>query len=237
MKRLFLGLAAVLAALTVAAVPAYADAPSGMTEIRVSGSGSVTMQPDVANVSASVETNAPNAGEAVSQNNTIYDRVLTALEKVGVSRSDVTLSAYNVNYNPKPHVMPPNPDGERYGYTVSRSFNVKVRNIGKTGQATDACTTSGATSIGGISFGLADPSAARAEATRKAVADARANADALAAASHLRIASLKSIELGGGGEVAPQPMMRMAAAAAPTQFDQSNVSVSVSVSATYLAQP
>ena len=236
MTRLFFGLPALLAAFAVAVIPAHADTPTGMTEIRVSGNGSVTMQPDVANVSASVETNAPNAADAVSQNNVIYDRVVAALEKIGIARSDVTLAAYYVNYNPKPHVMPPNPDGERYGYTVSRSFNVKVRDIAKTGRATDACTSSGATSIGGVSFGLADPSTARAEATRKAVADARTNADALAAASRLRIVSIKSVEL-GGGEVAPQPMMRMAAAAAPTQFDQSNVNVSVSVTATFLAQP
>lgn len=233
MKRLLVSL---FVALAVCAGPARADTPAGTTEIRVSGNGSVTMQPDVANVGATVETNAPNAGDAVSRNNVIYDRIVTALEKAGVARSDVTLSGYYVNYNPKPHVVPPNPDGERYGYTVSRSFNVKVRNIADAGRVTDACTNSGATAISGVSFGLADPTVARAEATRKAVADARVNADALAAASHLRILSIKSIEL-GGGEVAPQPMMRMAAMAAPTQFDQSNVSVSVSVTATFLAQP
>lgn len=235
MKNTYL-LSCLLAVLALAAAPALADTPAGTTEIRVSGTGSVTLQPDVANVTAAIETNAPNAGDAVSRNNTLYDRVVAALEKTGVARSDVTLVGYNVNYNPKPHVVPVNPDGERYGYTVSRTFNVKVRDIGKTGRVADACTSSGATSISDVSFGLANPDAARSEATRKAVADARANADALAAASNLRIVAIKTVEL-GGGSVAPQPMMRMAAASAPTQFDQSNVSVTVSVSATFLAQP
>jgi hypothetical protein len=169
-------------------------------------------------------------------NNAAYDRIVAALEKAGVARTDVTLSSYNVNYNPKPHVLPPNAGGERYGYTASREFNVKVRDIAKAGRVADACTSSGATSINGVTFGLADSSGPRAEATRKAVDDARTNAEALAAAAHLRIVSIKSVELQGSG-VNPQPLMRMAAANAPTQFDQSNVNVAVSVSVTFLAQP
>lgn len=236
MKRTVLAL---LVALSVAAAPARAVDPfEGKTEIRVSGNGSVTLPPDVANVSATVETNAPNAGDAVSHNNAIYDRIVAALERIGIARNDITLSYYNVSYNPKPHVLPPHPDGERYGYTVSRGFSVKVREIAKAGRASDACTSAGATSIDGVSFGLADSSVARAAATRKAVDDARANADALAAAAHLHIVAIKSIDLGGGGTVAPVPMMRMAAAnAAPTQFDQSNVNVTVSVTVTYAAGP
>lgn len=233
MKRFFLCL---LGALAFVCAPASANTTTGTTEIRVSGTGSITMAPDVANVVASVETNAPTAGEAVSRNNAIYDRIVAAVTKAGVARSDVTLASYTMNYNPKPRIAPPNPDNERYGYTVSRSFAVKVRDIANAGRIADACSSSGATSINDVSFGLADPSAARTEATGKAVADARANAETLAAAAHLRILSIKSVSLGGGGEVMPQPMMRMAANA-PTQFDQSNVSVSVTVSATFLAQP
>ncbi len=234
MKRRLLGF---LVAFSMTAAPVFAaDQFNGKTEITVAGNGAVTLPPDVANVSASVNTNAANAGEAVSRNNAIYDRIVVALGKVGVARADVTLSYYNVNYNPKPQIMPPHPDGERYGYTVSRGFNVKVRDLTKAGRVTDACTSSGATSIGGVSFGLADSSGARAAATKKAVDDARISADALAAAAHLRIVAIKSIDLGGGGAVSPQPMMRMAAAA-PTQLDQSNVSVSVSVSVTFVAEP
>ncbi len=234
MKRLLLCL---LGALALASAPAGADTPAGTSEIRVSGTGSVTMQPDVANVVAAIETNASGAGEAVAQNNATYDRIVAAVVKAGVARTDVTLVSYNMSYNPRPRIAAPNPGGgERYGYTVMRTFGVKVRDIGNAGRVADACSGSGATSINDVSFGLADPSAARTQATSKAVADARANAETLATAAHLRIVSIKSVELGGGGGVEPQPMMRMAANA-PTQFDQSNVSVSVTVSATFLAQP
>ena len=178
------------------------------------------------------------AEEAVSQNNQIYERVVAALEKLGVARGDVTLAYYNVNYNPPPHVMPPASNGERYGYTVSRTFSVKVRSIGKAGAVSDACVGAGATSINGVSFGLADPSAARSQAIAKAEADARNAAEALARTANVRIVSVKSIELQNGGMVGPPvPMGAMARAATPTVFDQSNVSVSVSVTVVFTAEP
>ncbi|MGB6411888.1 MAG: SIMPL domain-containing protein, partial [Candidatus Cybelea sp.] len=176
MKRTFLCLLIAVAGSTGGALAV----PSGATEITATGTGSVSLQPDMATVNAAVETNAARAEEAVSQNNQIYERVVAALQKLGIARDDVTLAYYNVNYNPPPRVMPPPSNGERYGYTVSRTFSVKVRSIGKAGAVSDACIGAGATSINGVSFGLADPSAARAQAIAKAEADARNAAEALA---------------------------------------------------------
>ncbi|MBV9233177.1 MAG: SIMPL domain-containing protein, partial [Candidatus Eremiobacteraeota bacterium] len=156
--------------------------------------------------------------------------------KLGISRSDVTLAYYNVGYNPRPSTGS-NP-GERYGYTVSRSFSVKVRRIGETGRVSDACVGSGATAIDGVTFGLSDPTIARSEAASKAVAEARANAMAVAAAAGLRILGIKRLELNGGLQPpSPVPMMRAAVAKEPTQFDQSNVNVTVAVSVVFIAGP
>ncbi|HEY6326017.1 MAG TPA: SIMPL domain-containing protein [Candidatus Cybelea sp.] len=232
MKRTFLCLLGAFAFATVAA-----SAAPAATEITAGGTGSVSMPPDVATVTAAVETNAANADDAISRNNATYNRVVAALEKSGVARGDIALVYYNVSYNPPPQVMPPNSTGDRYGYTVSRSFAVKVRQIGNAGRVSDACMSSGATAINGVSFGLADPTAAREQATAKAVAAARANADAIARAATLRIVGIKSIELTGEPS-GPVPLMRAAAMpAAPTQFDQSNVSVTVSVSVVFIAEP
>lgn len=233
MKRTFFCLLLVVVGVGAQAVAAQ---PAG-TEITASGSGSVSLPPDMAMISASVETTADNANDAISQNNARYERIVAALANEGVGRSDITLSYYNVNYNPRPQVMPPNATGERYGYTVSRNFSVKVRKIASAGRVSDACISAGATAINGVTFGLSNPSNARGEATRKAVAEARANAQALAAAADLHVTGIKSMESGGvaGG---PVPMMRAAVATnAPTEFDQSNVNVTVSVTVVFLAVP
>ena len=233
MKRTLFCLAAVLALAT----PAAPAAPTSVTEIAASGNGSVTLPPNVATVNATVETNAPGADSAVAQNNATYARVVDAVTKAGVARADVTLAYYNMSYNPAPSVMPPNDGGTRYGYTVSRAFSIKVREVGNAGRVSDACTQAGATAIDGVTFGIADPSAARAQAIAKAVADARAVAEALARAAGLHVVAIRRIEMLGGSS-GPVPMMRMAAAPSqPTQFDQSNVSVTVSVNVVFLAQP
>ncbi len=232
MKRTFLCL---LGAFALVTGGAFAD-PTG-TEITAAGTGSVSMPPDVATVTAAVETSSQNADEAISQNNAAYNRIVAALEKSGVTRDDIALVYYNVSYNPPPQVTPPNPTGERYGYTVSRNFSVKVRKIGNAGRVSDACMSSGATAINGVSFGLSNPAVARERATANAVAEARANAEAIARAAALRIVGIKSIELTGEPS-GPVPLMRAAAmASAPTQFDQSNVNVTVSVSVVFVAEP
>ncbi len=223
---------ALLAALPL--VPLPARAAQAPTVIVVSGVGSVTLPPTLATVSASVQTAAPNASEAVAHNNAIYGRVVAALTALGIARSDITLGGYNVNYNPTPATPRP---GEVYGYTVNRDFNVKVHKIGDAGAVVDACTRAGATSIGGVSFGLADRSAARAQATTLAVADARAKADELARAAHLHVIAVRRIALGGGGGPV-YPMMRMnAAVATSTTFDAGNVTESVTVEMTFAAAP
>jgi uncharacterized protein YggE len=235
MKRTFLCL---LATLSLTGSIAAAAQPA-ITEIATSGIGSVSLPPDTATVTAMVETNAPSASDASSQSNQIYDRVVAGLAKLGIARDDISLTYYNVRYNPRPQVVPADVSGERFGYTVSRSFRVKVRKIGEAGAVTDACIASGATSISGVYFGLSNSDAARAQAITKAVANARGNASDLARTAGLRIVSIKSIELADNGYVAPQGMIARVetGTAAPTDFDQSNVAVVVSVKIVFIAEP
>src|SRR5262249_3754466 len=146
MKRAFICLLATLAIVTTAASAATT------TEIAASGTASVSLPPNQATVNASVETNAATADEALAQNNAIYDRIVSSLAKLGIARNDITLSYYNVNYNPPPKTNIAS-NSERYGYTVSRNFAVVVRSIGKTGTVSDACLGAGATAISGVNFG------------------------------------------------------------------------------------
>jgi uncharacterized protein len=233
MKRTFICL---LAAFALVSASASAAQP-GATEISASGTGSVSLPPDIATISAAIETNSENANDSIAQNNAIYDRVVAALTKLGIRRDDIALGYYSIRYNPRPSAMPANPPEERYGYTVLRNFLVKVRQIGTAGTVSDACIASGATSINAIDFGLADPDAARTTAIAKAVGQARSNAQALARAAGLHIVSIKSIEFGSGAVPAPMGATIARVNAAPTQFDQSNVSVTVLVDAVFLAEP
>ena len=214
-----------------------------VTHITVSGEGTVTVVPDEASIRATVLTNADRADDAVSQNNVIYARIVAATQAQGIARSDVTLADYNLNFNPRPSPMPS--DGgfaasQRYGYIVSRSFDIKVRAVNKAGAIVDAITKAGVTSVESISFSSSDPSRAQAAATAKAYTDARSKADEAAKAAGLQITGIERIDFGGGSAV--RPMMRMTAMAAPsapvpTVLDSGNVNVTATLTVVFLAQP
>jgi uncharacterized protein YggE len=235
MKRTFLCL---LAAFLLTGGLAAAAQP-GVTEISTTGTGSVSLPPDIASVRASLQTNAASANDAVSQNNAIYDRIVAGLAKLGIARADVALEYYNVRYNPRPQVVPAISTGEQYGYTVARNFQVTVRKIAMAGTVTDACIDAGATEINGVSFALSDRAAARAQAIAKAIADARANAETIARSAGLRIVSIKSISYPDNGfaETAGLIAHVTARSGVPTNLDQSNVSESASVRIVFLAKP
>ena len=235
MKRTFICLLGVVRSSPPAAAAARRGRPP---KSRVSGTGSVSLPPDVATVNAAVETNARNrrrrdlakqrdlrshrrrAREARHRAQRHHACVLQRELQSAAARSCRRIRRANA--------------------TATRSRAASRSRCARSatpGRVSDACIGAGATSINGVTFGLADPRAARAQATAKAVAEARANAEALARAAGLRIVAIKSIELAGGRAPGPVPMMRAPRANAPTQFDQSNVNVTVSVSVVFLAEP
>lgn len=235
MSRLLVPFAFCVAALTGIAAAAQS------TAISVVGNSTVTMVPDQAVVNASIVTTASSASQAVSENNKRYEAIVAAIQRTGVKRDDITLAYYNVNYVPRPNPMPPNPSPyDRYGYTVSRSFAVKVRAMDRAGAVVDAATSAGATNIDGVSFGLANPESARVKATRNAVADARAKAEELASAAGLHITGIQSMQVEGAPGIVRPMMMAKAAGPAqpePTEFDAGNVTVTANVTVVFSAAP
>jgi uncharacterized protein len=222
----------------VFAVAAPAAAAPKPTHIVVAGTGTVNLQPDQATVSASILTVADTAAVALSQNNKAYAQIAAALERTGVREDDIQFTSYNVSYNPRPNPPPANPPPyERYGFSVSRSFDILVRSVDKTGPVIDAATGAGATGIS-VAFGVAHPEQAKDRATALATANARSSAQVIARAAGLRIVGIASLRLDGAQGVLPQPAMRLQAAAeVPTVINPSSVTVTSSVTATYFAVP
>jgi uncharacterized protein YggE len=76
--------------------------------------------------------------------------------------------------------------------------------------ALDADVAAGATNIQGISFGLQDSTAARNDALRNAVKDAKGKATAMAEAAGMKLGDLIEINENGGFMPSPVPMFGMA---------------------------
>lgn len=188
--------------------------------------GRVERAPDRAVLRVAVETFAETAEEAADQNAERTEAVLAALERLGIPEDHIRTTSYQVNpeYDYSPG-EPRRPGEQRLvGYRVVNMVQVTIDDIDRVGEIIDAAISAGANRIGGLSFQLRDPAAARQDAIREAVALARADAQAVADALGRRLGPALSVSTTGGAVPPPVPMMRLesraldaAAAAAPIQ--------------------
>ena len=189
-----------LAALAAFASPAFAQETKMPRTIQLSGHGEVKAAPDMAVVTAGVQSSAETARAALSANNTAMQALLAALASAGVAGKDIQTSNFNVS--PRYEYVQ---DGSRppkvVGYDVSNNVSVIVRKLDGLGPILDQLVTAGSNQIGGIQFMIDRPENFADEARRLAVADAERKAAVYAKAAKVQLGQLLSLSEGGG----PQP--------------------------------
>ena len=199
--------------------PAQTNSPSalGATDttpvkgITVQGTGRITVSPDLATISVGVQVQALTAGKAQAQASAAMTRVISSVKGQGIADTDLTTQW--ISLQPQYDYPTGSSTPRLTGYVASQSLSVKVRHIEKAGAVIDAAVAGGATQVGGISFSVADPAAASAQARSAAVADARQRATALAQAAGVTLGTVISMS-----EVAaptPTPIPYAAGALAP----------------------
>jgi uncharacterized protein YggE len=172
----------------------------GGATVTVLGHGSVTMKPDVASLSVGVSVTKPELAAAQSEAATVMTRVLAAIRAAGVLDDDIQTSYYNV-YAITKYDETGNPDGVS-GYQVSNQVQVMIRDLDAVNSLLEDVVTAGANMIYGVTFGVADPTAAKSEARAEAVADAKTRAEELAAAAGMTLGQIVSMSEGVvGGQV------------------------------------
>jgi uncharacterized protein len=203
--------------------------------LSVSGSGMVSLTPNIAYINIGVHTDNPDLATAVNQNNTQTQTLVDSLKKAGIAGEDIQTSNFSVYSNGNKSFDPTTGqenDTGRY-YSVDNTVYVTVRDLTTLGSLLSTGIASGANTINGITFDLADKTAAMAEARQKAMTNAKNLALELAASAGVKLGSIQSISysdvtpvpyygLGGGGAAAPN-------ASVPIQPGQTQISVTVSV--------
>ncbi len=167
-------------------------APDGTVNehtIAVSGTGSVFVTPDVADVSLGVMIQRDNLKAARNEAADKMAAIIAALKSLGIADEDIRTAMLDVSptydYNSNtPKVT---------GYQVSNIVSVHVRDLDKLGDVIDNTIAAGANNVSGISFDLADRTTVENQAREAAVHDARARADTLAAAAGVTISGVQSI--------------------------------------------
>ena len=212
-------------------VSAQTTTSSADTGIAVSGTGKVSVKPDVVMSSIGIQVNGSSLSDATSQANTKMTAVISQIKSMGVADKDIQTT----NYSVQPITDQSKPDGgtgKITGYQINNQVNVTVRKIDDLGKILDAAVAAGANSIYGVSFSVDDPTPYEQQARAAAVKDAQDKAGQLAKAGGLTLGKIVWIS---EGTVSPQPLFRAAAAsiglggAVPVESGQMDVTVSVDV--------
>lgn len=202
----------VLAGLAFAALSVAAGAsaqtndvhPNGVqpeTTLFIAAEASVTRAPDIAFISAGVQTEALTADAALDQNRAHMNGVFAALKSAGVQDRHIQTSNFNISprYNYEDNRAP-----RLTGYNATNTVTAKITDITSLGATIDAIVSAGGNTLNGITFGVEDDAAPRDEARREAIKTALARAELYASEAGYEIARIVSISEGSGGDPSTQ---------------------------------
>lgn len=185
----------------------------------VNGSGKVYLTPDMVYVTIGVHSEGENAVATVAENNDATQGVIDTLKGMKIDEKDIQTTNFSITPQ-KEYDQAGKPTG-RILYLVDNSVYVTVRDLKKIGEVLDATVKSGANSINGIQFDVADKTQALSEARKAAVKDAHAKGQELAEAAGVTLGAVQTIsEYTSSG---PMPMYDRAAA--PMALEASSVPV------------
>jgi uncharacterized protein YggE len=158
--------------------------------ITVTGTGKVTLTPDIAYISIGVQTQVASAREATTTNNTQAQAVIAAIKKFGVAEKDIQTTNFSI-YAQQQYDSTGKPT--EIIYVVNNTVYVTVRDLSKLGEILDSAVSSGSNNINSIQFDVADKTDALSQARQAAVADARKQAEELTKATSVGLGAVQSI--------------------------------------------
>ena len=168
--------------------------PGTGRSITVPGDGSVQVAPDVVAVNLGIQTRHADVQRAVAENNRIASAIMQAARQTGVADADMQ-TAYFAVY--------PQSEYDQFGvltdqvtYFVDNNLSVRLRDVAKLSELLQNAVDAGATNIYGVTFTIANTSAAEVEARAEAMADAQARAALIAVNAGLTLGEPISISTG-----------------------------------------
>jgi uncharacterized protein YggE len=221
----FAATAAILSAETSMA----ADGDKIDRTVSVLASGSVTAEPDVAQISAGVVTEADSAKDAMGRNSVVMTKLIDGLKAAGIQPKDIQTTTLNV----EPRYTQPK-DGRVAainGYRVINQVRLTVREVKRLGDVLDQAIALGANQINHITFDIADPETLKDEARKQAMENARRRGELYARAAGGQLGPVLRISE-SVGEPHPMPGGRMAMRAS-VPIEAGTRSLEVEVHVTY----
>ena len=173
--------------------------------ISVSGSGSISVEPDLAILNIGVEATGKTVSFARSEAASAMDSVVSSLKKEGILTKDIQTQQLTIypryDYQTNKQVLT--------GYSVTNTARVKVRDLSKVGKIVDNAAASGGdyVRINGISFNVEDTDQYMESLRKQAVQKAQIKAEEYADSAGVKLGSLRSLtEVGAQSPHMPSAM-------------------------------
>ena len=185
-KKIILVSAAVSLALSLSSCTINRPAEA-QRYITVSGSGSVSVYPDLVSVKFLVKTTGWNIAKTAELNAVNTQNAMTAIRQAGVADADIFTSDYKITQD--------NSQAYPGQYTVRNSISVIIRNPKITGAVIDAAVkqNTGANGVTDFEYLVSDKSTALRQARTNAIKDAQDAANLLAGASGCKVGNVMEI--------------------------------------------
>lgn len=207
--------------------------------IRVSGIGTISVDPDVAVLELGVEVFAGKVSIARTEASKSMDLVTSVLKKEGVEEKDIQTTRFNIypRYDYEEVMVNDKRIGTQVltGYTVNNTVKAKIYEIEKVGKIIDKAADAGGdyVRINGVDFTVDDPNPYKTEIRKMAVQDAVAKAQEYALLTNVELGPIISLdEMSAGAVHSPYEAdygMRMMAAAPTTSISSGQLEISLSI--------
>ncbi len=188
--------------------------------ITVTGTGEVSIAPDMATVVIGVQSEAEDTAQALDQASATTLSILARLDVENIEPANIRSGAIRLMPRYSQSVL--SSGRQIIGYRATNSIEVDVIDLDRLGGLLAALVGDGANRLDRVSFGLQDPLAATDEARRRAVDEGARLANLYAQASGVSVGDLMALSEGGGRgyraiEAEPAIMENMSVSA--PQFD------------------
>ncbi len=220
-----------IATLLMAGLASAPLAIGGERTISVSGQGTATSPPDLAEFDAAVVTQGESAAAALESNSAAVAKMLEVLRGLKIADKDIQTSRFDLSplYENTRNGRAP----KIVGYTASNQVHVRVRNLPQLGKVLDDLIESGSNQISGIRFDLDDKTGVLNQARNRAMSDARARAELFAHAAGVKVGQVLSIQEVSSSFPQPRYAIRAMAAEAAVPMATGEQEISATVSVVY----
>ena len=205
--------------------PAKDQAP--VRSITVSGTGSVSVKPDMVSVKFIVKSTNWNCPAAAERNAINTANTIAAIKEAGIPDSDISTYDYSITQD--------NTHAYAGEYTVRNTIAVTIRNIDLTGKVIDAAVknNTGANGVTSFEYLVSDKTTALREARTLAIKNAQDAASLLAGASGCKVNGVIEIRENTSSANNPFGLTKTKDMAPQTTINEGNITITSNVTVKY----